>query len=82
MTIYPAKEIQIISFLAEKVIIFAKYSDFADVFLEELANVLSEQTRANENTIKLVQGKQPFYGLIYTLRQVKFETFKSTSRPT
>ena len=40
MTIYPAKKVQIALSLAEKVIVLAKYLDFADIFLEESANIL------------------------------------------
>ena len=43
--------------LAEKVTVPAKYSDFPDVFLEESANVLSEQTEVNKYAIKLKKGK-------------------------
>ena len=53
MTIHPAKETQIILLIAKKVIIPAKYSDFANIFLEKWANILSEQTGANKYTIKL-----------------------------
>ena len=59
--------------LTEKVTVPAIYSDFADVFLEKLANVLSKQTKANEYAIKLKHGKQ----LPYSLGPIKFEIFKT-----
>ena len=48
MAIYPAREAQFTLLLAKKVIVPAKYSDFANVFLKESANVLLKQTGANE----------------------------------
>ena len=57
MTIELARKTQIALLLAKKFIVPAKYSDFAAVLLEELANVLPKQTEANEHTIKLEQGK-------------------------
>ena len=43
--------------LAEKITVPVKYSDFADLFLEESANILLEQTGVNERVIKLEKGK-------------------------
>ena len=40
MTIYTAREAQLALLLAEKVTVPIKYSDFADVFSEKLANIL------------------------------------------
>ena len=54
-----------------------EYLDFADVFSKKSANVLSERTGANEHAIKLEEGKQPSYGLIYSLRLVELETLKT-----
>ena len=53
MTIYPAKKAQIALLLGKKVYVPAEYSDLADIFLEKSANILSEQTRANDHIIKL-----------------------------
>ena len=57
ITIDLATEAQTALLLAEKVTVLAKYSDFADAFLEESANVLPEQTRVNEHAIKLEKGQ-------------------------
>lgn len=54
-----------------------KYSDFADVFLEKKILVLPEQTKLNKHVIKLEDGKQPLYWLIYSLNPVKLEIFKT-----
>ncbi len=39
--------------------------------------VLSENTRMNEHTIELIEGKQPHYGPIYALSLVELETLKT-----
>ena len=53
MTIHLAKKTQITLLLAKEVIVPVKYLDFADIFLEESANILPEQTQGNKHTIKL-----------------------------
>ena len=40
MTIYLARKVRIVLLLVKKVIVSAKYLDFADVFLEESTNIL------------------------------------------
>ena len=42
ITIHLAKKAQITLLLAKKVTVLAKYSDFADIFLEKSANILLE----------------------------------------
>ena len=74
MTIHLARKAQLALLLIEKVTVLAKYSDFADVFLEKSANILSEQTGVNKYGIKLEKGKQPSYGPIYSLGPVELET--------
>ena len=39
--------------------------------------MLPEQTKLNEHAIKLEEGKQPFYGSIYSLGPVELETLKT-----
>ena len=63
--------------LAKEVTVPTKYLDFADVFLEKSANVLPEQTGANEHVIKPEEGKQTPYGPIYSLGPVELETLKT-----
>ncbi len=55
----------------------AKYSDYADVFSSDLAMELSENTGMNEYIIKLIEGKQSPYGLIYALSPVELEILKA-----
>ena len=76
MTIHPARKAQLAFLLTKKVTVPAKYSDFADVFSEDSANILLEQTIVNENVIELEEGKQPLYGLIYNLGPSELKTLK------
>ena len=57
MTIHLGREAQLALLLAKEVTVPTKYSDFADVFLEKSANVLSGRTGANEHAIALEEGK-------------------------
>lgn len=62
--------------LAKKVIILAKYLDFADGFLKKLAIKLSKRSIINKYSINLESGKQLFYRPIYCLGLVELEIFK------
>ena len=56
----------------------AKYSDFADVFVPDLASELPENTGINDHTIEQVNGcQQPPYGPIYSLGLVELKTLKA-----
>ena len=55
----------------------AKYLDFVDVFSPDLASELPEHTGNNDHIIELVDGYQPPYGPIYSLKPVELETFKA-----
>ena len=77
MTIHRTRQAQLALLLFKKVNGPAEYPDFAYVFLEKSANVLSEQTRVNKYTIKLEEGKQPPYGPIYSLEPVELKTLKT-----
>ena len=61
MTIHLVREVQMILLLAEEVIVSAKYSDFANVFLEESANISSKRKKVKKYAIKLEKSKQPRY---------------------
>ena len=63
--------------LAKKVTILAKYLDFANIFLEKLANIFLKQIEVNEYAIKLQKGKKSPYKPISNLRPVKFGTLKT-----
>ena len=74
--IHPDKATQIASLLAKEVRIPDKYSDFANIFLEEKVLVLPERTELNEHGIDLEDGKQPPYRPIYSLSPIELETLK------
>ena len=63
--------------LAKKVIVLAKYLDFADVFWEKLANVLLKQTGVNEHAVELKEGKQSPYRPIHSLEPIELKTLKT-----
>ena len=77
MSVYPAREAQTASLVAEEVTIPAEYSDFTDVFSKESAAELLGQSDINEHAIDLEPGKQPPYGPIYSLGSVELETLKT-----
>ena len=76
MAIYLARKTQMALLLAKKVTVLAKYSDFLNVFLEKLANILLEQTGVNEYAIELEKSKQPPYRPIYSLELVELKILK------
>ena len=76
-TIHPARKAQLALLLAKEVTVPNEYLDFANIFSEKSANVLPEQTGANEYAIKLEEGNQPPYRPIYSLEPVELETVKT-----
>ena len=70
---------QIAALKQEKALIkvLSKYANYADVFRFNLAIELPENTGINKQIIKLENGQQPPYGLIYSLRMVNLETLKT-----
>ena len=54
-----------------------KYADYANVFSQDLAMELPENTGMNKYAIELVEGKQLPHGPIYSLRPVELETLKT-----
>ena len=75
--IYPDRAAQIAFLLAKEVRIPDKYSDFANVFLEEKPLVLPKRTELNEHAIDLEDGKQPSYRPIYSLGPIELDTLKT-----
>lgn len=63
--------------LTEKVAVLAKYSNFIDVFLKNLAAELSKHSDINKYSIELKPGKQPSSRPIYSLGPVELEIFKT-----
>ena len=70
---------QISGLTAKKILpkVPAKYLDFADFFSPDLASKLLKHTGINDHTIKLVNGQQPPYGPIYSLRPLELEILKA-----
>ena len=74
--IYLAKKAKMVLLFAKEVTISAKYLDFVNVFLKDLANIFPEQTKVNEHAIKLKKSKKALYRPIYSLGPVELKTFK------
>lgn len=54
-----------------------EYFDVADVFSPELIAKLLKYIKINDHDINLVNGKQLFYGPIYSLKPIEVETLKT-----
>ena len=50
--------------------VFIKYANFADMFSPDLVSKLPKHTGINDHTINLVNGQQPPYEPIYSLKPV------------
>ena len=53
-----------------------KYTDFIDVFPQNLATKLLQHTKINDYVINLIKGYQPPYNFIYSLGPVELKTLK------
>ena len=78
MTMHPLQAAQITVLKQDEAFIkvSSKYTNYADVFFFNLAMELPENTGINKHTIKLQDGKQLPYRLIYSLGQVELKTLK------
>ena len=79
LDIHPSRRSQISGLIAEEAPtkVFAEYLDFADVFSPDLASKLPKHTGINDHAIELVDGQQPPYGTIYSLKPMELETLKT-----
>ena len=79
MTMHPLQAAQIAALKQAKARtkVPSKYVDYADVFSFNLAMKLPKNTNINKHGIELQDGKQPFYGPIYSLRPVELKTLKT-----
>ena len=79
LNVHPFRRSQISGLIAKEALtkVFAKYSDFADIFSPDLASELLEYIGINDHAIELVKGQQPLYGPIYSLGPVELETLKA-----
>ena len=77
MPIHRSCQAQVTVLTSEETGIPAKYSDFSNVFSSDSAAELLELTRINDNSINLLDDKQPPYSLIYSLGLLELETLKT-----
>lgn len=63
--------------MAKKVVILAKYLDFAAIFSKKSAAKLLKRSNINKYAIDLEPSKQLFYVPIYSLRLVKLNSLKT-----
>ena len=79
MPVHSKKQAQVGAPLFNKALIKVptEYSNYSNVFSAENAAGLPENTGINKHAIKLEEGKQPPFGLIYSLGAVKLETLKT-----
>lgn len=77
--VHPSHGAKITSLKVNKAaeIISLEYFDFANIFPPELVAKLLRNKKINNQTINLVDDKQPPYALIYSLRLVKLEISKT-----
>ena len=77
--IHPFCRPQIADLIAKEAFIKVsnKYVKFVDVFSLDLVFKLFEHIGINNYTVKLVDGYQPSYGLIYNQEPVELETLKT-----
>ena len=57
--------------------VLTEYSNCSNIFSVEYAVELPENTKMNKYAIKLEEGKQLFFGPIYSLGPVELETLKT-----
>lgn len=57
-----------------------KNSNYANIFLSNLAIKLSEHNGFNNYAIKPIENKQLFYKLIYSLELVKLKVLKTCTK--
>ena len=79
MLIHSEKQAQVRALLFDRALteVPTEYSDYSNVFLVENAAKLPENTGMNEHAIKLEEGKQLSFGLIYSLGPIELETLKT-----
>ncbi len=67
MQVYLFGQAQVGLLLADKasIKVFSKYLNYANIFIFDLIIKLLKNTGINKYVIKLIDGKQPLYGLIY-----------------
>ena len=79
LNVHSFQRLQIAGLIAKKTAIkvLNKYLDFTDIFSPNLVSKLLKHTGINEHAIKLVDGQQPSYGRISSLKSVELKTLKA-----
>ena len=79
LNVHPSRRPQISSLITEEAPtkVPDEYTDFADILSLDLAAELPEHNGINNHAIKLVDGQQPPYRPIYSLKPVELETLKA-----
>ena len=79
MPVYSKRQAQVRALLFDEAHteVPAEYSDYSNVFSAENAAELPKNTGINKHAIKLEEGKQPLFSLIYSLEPVELETLKT-----
>ena len=79
MPVHSKKQVQVGALLFDKAPtkVIVEYFNYSNVFSVENIVEFPENTEMNEHAIKLEEGKQPPFGLIYSLGQVELEMLKT-----
>lgn len=75
--IHALQKASIILLNIKKINILRNYSDFNNIFLSNSATKLFKQGSINNYLMNLVNNKQIFYSLIYSLELIKLATLKT-----
>lgn len=70
---------QIVNLIAKKIStkVSNEYVNFVNIFSLDLTSKLLKHIEINDHAIELINGRQPPYGLIYSLKLVELKTLKS-----
>ena len=73
------KQAQIEVLIFNKVLtsVLAQYSNYSNIFLAKYVAEYPEHTGINDHAMELKEGKQPFFGLTYSLGPIKLITLKT-----
>lgn len=63
--------------VVKNITISIKYLDFIDIFSKKLTTELFKKLEINKYMINLESDKQLFYELIYSLKSIELEIFKT-----
>ena len=75
--IYPLQKTLIALLKTEKINIYRKYFDFANIFSSNDVVELLEYTNIKDYLIDLIDDKQLLYSLIYSIKLVKLKILKT-----